>query len=188
MDPQSRGPSGTVSRAHVPKSGGLKGPGPSGTNPQASCPQFWGPKEPRARSLQSLSPERPSPQLASLSPQIPIPEQRSHIPAPPSPLESHWKRGHKGAVTIRATPSSPGDSLGDTMCATNLRGGIPPFLWCPRGPRAGGTWNWGIGHPSAGCPLQGSELCPEPFPRTQTTQRSLGAVPRHYSHAGTGKP
>lgn len=139
-----------------PKQGGPKGPGPSRTGPQSLCPQSGGPTGPRARSLKSLSPERPPPQLACLNPWSPKPPQSRgpifHIPQAQE-LQRHraaqdtprpcWERGQKGAVTGRATP-------GDTVCATNLRGGFPPSLWCPRGPRAGGTWIWGSGHILAG--------------------------------------
>lgn len=184
--PKAGDPQGQVSGAHVPKAGGLKGPGPSGTNPQSSCPQFWGPKGPRARSLQSLSPERPSPQLPSLSAQNPIPEQRSQIPAQDTP-RSHGKRGQKGAVTSEPPHRAVGTLLG-TQCASPTSEGGFPHSFGAHG--VTGLEAPGIGAmvaPQLDVPPQGSELCPEPFPRTQTTQRSLGAVPRHYSHAGTGK-
>lgn len=156
VSPKRRVPSGQDPQGHVPKAGGPKGPGPSRTGPQSLCPQSGGPKGPRARSLKSPSPERPPPQLASLNPWSPKPPQSRdpifHVPqaqelprhrAAQDTPRPRWERGQKGAVTGRATP-------GDTVCATNLCGGLPPSLWCPRGPRAGGTWIWGSGHILAG--------------------------------------
>lgn len=169
-----------------PKQGVLRGP--SGTGPQSSCPQSGGPKSQVAQV--------PVPQLASLSPWSPKPPPQSrdpisHLPharellrgwAAQDTPRPHGQRGQKGAVTSRATPASRGVSL---VCHQPPRGVSPVPLEVP-----------GLEAPGSGAmvtsqldvPCQGSGLWPAPFPRTQTTQRSLGAVPRHYSHAGTGEP
>lgn len=104
-----------------------------------------------------------------------------------------WKRGQgqRGAVTSRVTPSSCGESRGDTVCATNLGGGrtwgqpgFPP----PRGgcgvPRPEVAGHGAVATSRLDIPPGGgSRLRPAPISRTQTIQRSLGASPGHYSHA-----
>lgn len=171
--------------------------------PIACVPQALVPKDPIPRPKvpishvpQVLVPKAHVPRLEvpiSHVPQAQVPTGSCHGAGqprtPPDTLEEGT--GQRGAVTSRTTSSSCGESLGDMVRATNRphwqnpgEPGISPTSWCPQGPTAEVLGNRTAAASRLDIPAGGgSRLRPAPISRTQTTQRSLGASPRHYSPA-----
>lgn len=161
-----------------------KTPSPDQRSPYPMSLMFWSPKP--------TSPDWRSPYPTFLRPSSP-PGAATEPGSPGHPQDMLEEgTGQRGAVTSRTTSSSCGESLGDTVCATDrLRWqnpgepGISPTSRCPQCPTVEVLGNRTSGCIPAGHPSRGggSRLRPAPISRTQTTQRSLGASPRHYSPA-----